>query len=446
MAVAEYPFFSALQAASWRGVPFGVTGSTLKVGRRNVTHEYPYRDEVWVEDLGRAGRRISLSGFLLQDAAYLGSPGGGDVIAQRAAMIRACEQPADSDSADGELVHPSLGRLNVALIEFECEERSERGRYFELRFSFIESGAQQFPTLAIATQAQTGLSAVAAFAAVAQDFFSTVSAVLSSPAVVGEIGRTAQNFVVEAQAITQRATSLVAMVATLKGRYGRFVGQFTAAVRQPATTIQDLIGAGAQARTAVGVAGKALRSAAAVSDWHGMSDATRTLVGAVQNANPDPHQAVQSLVALQSSINPQKRATAALTVANRLTTLLYRRSAVIALAESTTGYALASLEDAESLRSTVCDALDMEITTAGDAGNDATFTALRALEVAVVQDVTMRGASLASIQTVSTSEPMPLLVLAQRLYQDVARYDTLLQQAAPVHPAFAPTVFSASLT
>ncbi|MBB5408610.1 prophage DNA circulation protein [Paraburkholderia sp. HC6.4b] len=445
MSPTDFPFFRALQVASWRGVPFAVTGSTLKVGRRNVTHEYPYRDEVWVEDLGRTGRRISLSGFLLQDAAYLGTPGGGDVIAQRAAMIRVCEQPGDSDSSDGELVHPSLGRLNVALIDFECEERSERGRYFELRFSFIESGAQQFPTLAIATQAQTGLSAVAAFAAVAQDFFNTVSAVLSAPAVVGEIERTARNFVVEAQAITQRATSLVAMVATLKGRYGRFVGQFTAAVRQPSTTIADLIGAGAQARTAVGVAGAALATSAAVSDWPGMSGAAQSLVGAVQNANPDPHQAVQSLVALQASVSPQQRATAALAAANLFTTLLYRRNAVVALAQSTTGYALASIADADTLRSTVCDALDLEITTAGDLGDDATFEALRALEVAVVQDVTTRGASLATMQTVNTPDPMPLLVLAQRLYQDVARYDTLLQQAAPVHPAFAPKSFRASL-
>jgi prophage DNA circulation protein len=49
------------------------------------------------------------------------------------------------------------------------------------------------------------------------------------------------------------------------------------------------------------------------------------------------------------------------------------------------------------------------------------------------------------MQTVNTPGPMPLIVLAQRLYQDVARYDTLLQQAAPVHPAFAPVSFRASL-
>ncbi|CAE6844559.1 hypothetical protein R75461_07183 [Paraburkholderia nemoris] len=138
------PFFSQLQPVSWRGVQFAVNGATLRAGRRNAVHEYPYRDDMWVEDLGRADRRISITGFLVQDAAY----GGGDVIAQRAAMIGACETPNDYD---GELVHPSLGRLTVSPIDFECEKRSERGRVFELRFSFLEGGAQQFPTLVIAT-------------------------------------------------------------------------------------------------------------------------------------------------------------------------------------------------------------------------------------------------------------------------------------------------------
>ena len=246
MGAINRPYFAALQTASWRGVPFAVSGGTLKTGRRVALHEYPYRDDVWVEDLGRAGRRIALAGFLLQDAAY----GGGDVIAQRSALIAACETP---ENGTGELVHPSLGRITASLLDFECEERSERGRSFEIRFTFIEAGTDEFPALDIATQAQTGLSVVAAYAAVAQDFANRVGALLQTPAIVGEIERTALAFVTNAQVLTQRATSLVSMVASLKGEYGRFVGEFTATVKNPATTIAQLIGAGAQAREAVTV-------------------------------------------------------------------------------------------------------------------------------------------------------------------------------------------------
>ncbi|CAE6844523.1 hypothetical protein R75461_07181 [Paraburkholderia nemoris] len=154
---------------------------------------------------------------------------------------------------------------------------------------------------------------------------------------------------------------------------------------------------------------------------------------------------MQSLLALQNSIATQARATAALAAANTLTTPLYRRNAVIALARSTASYALTSYDDAQNLPATVCDALDTEIVNAGDAGDDATYNALHALEVAVVQDITACGATAAAMQTVNTPGPMPLIVLAQRLYQDVSRYDTLLQQAAPVHPAFAPVSFRASV-
>jgi prophage DNA circulation protein len=405
MGVIDRPLFSALQTASWRGVPFALRGGTLKLGRRVALHEYPYRDDVWVEDLGRAGHRISVSGFLLQDAAY----GGGDVLAQRAALIAACET---EDQGDGELVHPSLGRVNVSLLEFECEESTAHGRSFELRFTFIDAGTPRFPALSITTPVQTRLSAAAAFAAAAQDFVNDLSSLLTTPPLIGELRRTAQAFVTDAQSVTQRATTLVAMVATLKGEYGRFVGQFTAGIRNTSTTIAQLAGAGARARESVAQSGKTLTAAAAHADAAGMASAARTLVTAVQTANADPHQAVQSLAALHMGAPAQERANAALTAANAGVTALLRRSAVIALADSTTGYALTSYDDARQLRATVRDALDHEIVIAADAGDDATFTALGALETAVVHDLATRGETLATMREIAMGAPLPVIVIA----------------------------------
>src|SRR4051812_33537247 len=113
-------FFEQLRDASFRGIPFGVFSSEARFGRRNAVHEYPYRDTVWVEDLGRAARRISLIGFLVGD----------DVIAQREQLIAACET-----EGDGELIHPTLGHLTDSLMSLSTEERWERGRVFELRMT-----------------------------------------------------------------------------------------------------------------------------------------------------------------------------------------------------------------------------------------------------------------------------------------------------------------------
>lgn len=64
----------------------------------------------------------------------------------------------------------------------------------------------------------------------------------------------------------------------------------------------------------------------------------------------------------------------------------------------------------------------------------------------VALTLTTRGESLASMQTISMGQSMPLIVLAYRFYQDVARYDELLQQLDPISPAFAPVSFRAALT
>ncbi|MNN99925.1 hypothetical protein D3C81_2196910 [compost metagenome] len=44
------------QGASFRGVPFLVDTDSVPVGRRTQLHEFPQRDQPFVEDLGRRTR------------------------------------------------------------------------------------------------------------------------------------------------------------------------------------------------------------------------------------------------------------------------------------------------------------------------------------------------------------------------------------------------------
>lgn len=53
--------------ASWRGLPFRVREPELRFGRRQALNEYPFRNTVWVEDLGQASRVIAFRGFLVGD-------------------------------------------------------------------------------------------------------------------------------------------------------------------------------------------------------------------------------------------------------------------------------------------------------------------------------------------------------------------------------------------
>jgi hypothetical protein len=120
-----------------------------------------------------------------------------------------------------------------------------------------------------------------------------------------------------------------------------------------------------------------------------------------------------------------------------------RRAVLVSLAQASASYQPASYEDAAALRTSLAAVLDIEITAAGDAGEDATYSALKTLRSASVQDLTARGASLPSIVTVVLHVQLPSLAIAQLLYRDASRSDEIAAQAGAVHPAFCPVTFQA---
>lgn len=245
-------FQDQLQPASWSGVPFGVIGGQARFGRRNAIHEYAFRDTVWVEDLGRAARRIGLVGFLVENSLIYG---GGDVIAQRELLIARAEQ-----AADGELIHPTLGRLTVSLLDLQITERWDEGRVFELGFSFIESGQRLFPSTVTSTTDAVASAAGAADAAAGADFAARSAAALKSGfAVVQQAVRTTAQWTAVAQRLAGDATSLTRLAAALPGSFGRYQSgrsssSFAGAalpVLSGLTSIQALESKAAQARGTV---------------------------------------------------------------------------------------------------------------------------------------------------------------------------------------------------
>jgi prophage DNA circulation protein len=129
-------WFLQLQPGSWRGVGFVMDVAQCKAGRRVAVHEYPYRPTIWAEDLGLLPRRFAVQAYLTGD----------DVYQQRDAMIAACET-----AGPGALVHPTMGTMQVVLLDFSVTDRREHGRMVEIALAFIVSGDVQFPASSIAT-------------------------------------------------------------------------------------------------------------------------------------------------------------------------------------------------------------------------------------------------------------------------------------------------------
>lgn len=119
-----------LYEASFRGVPFHVTKVDLKVGRRTVVHEYPQRDKPYVEDIGRATRRLSFTAFVVGD----------DYIQQAEKLIGAIEA-----EGPGTLIHPHLGEMMCCLEQASTITFTDSSRTASVVLTAVESGELEFP-------------------------------------------------------------------------------------------------------------------------------------------------------------------------------------------------------------------------------------------------------------------------------------------------------------
>lgn len=121
-----------LYEASFRGVPFHVTKIDLKVGRRTVTHEYPQRDKPYVEDIGRATRKLTFTAFVVGD----------DYIEQVEKLIKAVET-----EGPGTLVHPHLGEMRCCLEQVSTITFTDATRTATVVLNAVESGDLEFPAI-----------------------------------------------------------------------------------------------------------------------------------------------------------------------------------------------------------------------------------------------------------------------------------------------------------
>lgn len=452
------PYFVDLQNASYRGVPFGVFGGSLTVGRKTAMHEYPFKDVGWVEDLGKQSRKYTLNAFLIEGGGKYG--GSGSAVSQRQALIDACETSLD---IDGQLVHPSLGTINVSLISAAFDEDVEHGRVFKVQLVFVQSGNKSVTSSVLSTQSALVNAATAATPSFADAFLAKISSAKSSIAAISQAISTVEGYAAKVISIVRASTSLINMVSSLGSGFGVFVGQFTSpftallsSFSSLKSAIAGLIGLGASERqtavTSLGSFSRAVSGTAtsAVSQSNGSTalaniDAptlTAKVVASVLSANSDPKQAIQGMLDLQLA-SPQVDLFGDASIAGNALHDLFRRHAIAGLANAVSNYYPISRDDAQTVMSTVVSAVEKEITIAGNQGEDAVYLSLRNLKTAMVQDLRARGASLADTQLIETPSNMPSLYLAQKVYQDSSREIEMVRAAKPIHPAFMPTEFRA---
>jgi prophage DNA circulation protein len=139
-----------LWPASFKGFPFQVEGESEEGGRSIVTHEFPGRNDPFLEDMGESARTFDVSAYLASDVA--------DVEALAFMAVLASEGP-------GLLVLPQRGPVMARAVKpFRRQTSKDRLGYVAFSLRFLREGASS-PFVSV--DAAANMIFVAADAAVA---------------------------------------------------------------------------------------------------------------------------------------------------------------------------------------------------------------------------------------------------------------------------------------
>ncbi|WP_218070399.1 DNA circularization protein [Escherichia coli] len=445
---------SHINQASFRGVPFGVISGESVVGRRVAVHEYPYRDTVWVEDLGRSARKFTLRGFLIQNSLVYSA---GDVFSQRDALVAACET-----SGGGLLVHPTLGEMTVYVPDggLRIEEGVESGRVFSFTLTVIESGEKAFSlvTGTTSTSSETWYQTL------------TTTATVTLATITGEMN-----------SVTGAVKTIKSTVSAWKTIFSRAVMSVTSMT----STVSSLFSSDSYGRYCTASDTASGSTASSLSTWLATTDADDdSILETIQACSVQDRSAAESAIAALDDISSVSGAVSAIqTVITTLTeatgsdTEKIRVMAGIASAEDdayyegetacaisgsvqafirTLGagamlwrlmqYSPRGYDDAVSVMRNARTVTEAVLLLLADAGDDDSHDALNAQYTQFVTHWQENYLSLSDVMTVTTRSAQPSLALANHLYQDASRADELVQAAYPVHPAFMPLSFTARNT
>lgn len=379
-----------LIGASFRGVAFFVEGSDRGGGRRAVVHEFPLRDDPFVEDLGRRARTFRVDGYVIGD----------DYLAQRDALLAALEDVA----GPGELVHPYHGVRRAICLNVTVRETRADGGMATFAIEFAEAPAQApTPTEVVDAAEQVATSADAAVSAVDAELVEQYDAD-GLPAFALDSAETALVNAVEAlQAELGPIVSATQELAEFTGRVALLTAQASALVRRPA----EILGT--------------FRAA---------------ITGLVATAEAAPGAVMDALVsAYAADLGAPVVATTATRARERanLTALIGALRRVIALEAARLAPLVpyTSIDEATAARDQVAEMLEEQAAEAGDTA----YPALVDLRSQVLRAVPGSSA-FARVVTVERKVPVPSLLLAYQLYGSVDREADIIARNNIRHPGF----------
>lgn len=394
-----------LQRASFRGVAFYVRSADTEEGRRGVLHEYPLRDDPFVEDMGRKAGEFSLEAFVLGD----------DYFKARDALRDALKQPGA-----GELVHPTLGRMQAALVApFRfVESLVDEGGVARFTLRFTETAENTQPAAEINTPAVVDAQADVAAEQCAADFAEEFSVDGLPEFTLADATALLDDAAAAIKAAREGLLPDLTVVGEFIGAASSFASSLSSLILAPKTLAEQVLGLAAGLRSAVLRPFDAFKSLAKFFGY-----------GSSRPPVPTTTPARRSQAANRTAVESLVRRATVIEAARASARLDFKAPATASTPRITYQQAIA-------IREQLADALDDEASTA----NAKVFNALMDLRAAVVRDITARGADLPRLVTISMPATLPALVVAYRSFGDATREAEIVARNPIIvrHPGFVP--------
>jgi len=372
--------------AKYRGVEFFVDRHSVSGGRRLERHEFPLRDEPYVEDLGRRARGFDVEAYVLGDTYF----------ARRDALIAACEQ-----NGPGLLVHPYFGSMFVLCRSYSVSESTGEGRVARFTLTFEEAGSLAFPGIVRDTRSSLNLRKIGALAAAFNAFLSVYSTVRAQYAkVANAIASIEAGFdaIDSVKRLAADNPDFARQIAGLAGRARELVTDASSLM----TNTQDLVAFGTYPDRG-DLRASFANGTSQFAEQRNLFDFEPAEAG----AETDPADVYAKYLAWSAVITA---------------------GGLIGEIEFDTYEAAVEAQDA--VLAQVDTIIESNIAT------DDLRISLRDLRQAIVEDVRARSATLPRLTEMTLPNTLPAIVLSNQLYGDIEREDDLVRRNGVDHPGF----------
>jgi len=367
--------------AVFRGVTLYLERGSISPGRRVQVHEYPLRDEPYVEDLGRKARPWQITGYLL----------GEDYDVERNQLAEALELPGAF-----EMRHSYYGTHRVVLIDDpRITETTREGGMARVSFTVLRADdAPRYPLAVADTQQVVGAAAESSRLAILDEFVAAF-----------EIVELAADRVAAVEA------TILGAISEIEGVIGGVTGTISRLIRTPAELGAAILSSIGQIKNMFGEPGRAL------GVYSAMFGTDNGEVASVPPSAPLPQ---------VTQIRAQNAAVA-----------LVRRAAAVELAEASAEWSYPTRDAASETLDAVHRGITEQIS-GSVPPLPQTTQRLVSLRAAAVQDLRRRGTALPSLKYYTPGARLPALVLAHRLYGDARRDGDIISRNRVRHPGDVP--------